>query len=364
MSVIICSNTAYKKINESGLIEKILNRKEVLHNIFLYHSIWNEETEDILNKVRKFYLDSERGISEKSVLFKDIIDLDDKIDKSCSFLNFDENLIEKPCFLGYLVLGDNVSDYKKYNFSSLRSLVESISSFCVGEQQLLRNFQDEYVWRNKTYRNEISQNIHGDLHASQADVSGKIYLDKTLFDEEEEIFNSYKEVWPYGISAYQDWSEFLVASLKYAEYLGKEKMKEIVNWKDALEEAGGGVGTNTAEAEFGTDFSEGSLNFLMDTPIFQEGIMLKQFPLSIYSQFKNSYYPFFENGKLFYLMENKSGNISMESLSHVYKDNRFSKILEYNEEDLPSLLTATYKYFARDRSKMYKIMDYFNSKRK
>jgi len=106
------------------------------------------------------------------------------------------------------------------------------------------------------------------------------------------------------------------------------------------------------------------LNFLMDTPVFQKGMMLKQFPLSIYSQFKNSYYPFFENGKLFYLMENESGNISMESLSHVYEDKRFSKILEYNEEDLPHILIASYKYFARDRSKMYRIMDYFNLKHK
>ena len=54
----------------------------------------------------------------------------------------------------------------------------------------------------------------------------------------------------------------------------------------------------------------------------------------------------------------------MENLSNVYKDKKFCKVLEYSEKDLPHILTATYKYFARDRSKMHKIMKLFNESHK
>ena len=206
--------------------------------------------------------------------------------------------------------------------------------------------------------------MHGDLYAYQTNVFGKSRIENTLFGEIE-VFETYKENESVrGISAYQDWSEFLLATLKYAQFLGKKEIPEIKNWKDFLESLGGGRGTATSEAMFGTNFSEWELEMLTETPVLNDKIeKLESFPLRVYSGHDSVSYPYISENKLFYLKENESGNISLEKFSHIYKNKRFSKVLEYSEEDLIPLLSAIYKYFARDRSKMAKILNYFNNKR-
>lgn len=355
-----CLNPAYEKIKKSEINKKISDKNEIVHDILLYKSPYFEGSENLFNDIRSFYFDGGRGISEKSKVFEDIVQLERDIDKENYFspVDFEKVLFEHPCFLSYVILGDEIYNYKKLNFPNLRSLSESITSFCVGE----RGFSEEYIWRLNNFKNCISRNTHGDLFASQTDVSGKSSLEKTLFGDEE-ILDISSDVRGAGISAYQDWSSFLLGSLKYAECLGKEKMREIVNWEKVLEEAGGGVGNNSAEA-FGMGSSDYGLQFLMDSPIFQENIKLERFPLSICSQGNTCSYPYFFEGKLIYLIEYDKGDILMENLSNVYKDKKFYKVLEYSEKDLPHILTATYKYFARDRSKMHKIMKLFNESHK
>ena len=88
------------------------------------------------------------------------------------------------------------------------------------------------------------------------------------------------------------------------------------------------------------------------------------FKLSIYGFQNNCSYPYISKNKLFCLKENESGNISLEKFSHIYKDEKYAKVLEYSEEDLIPLLSSIYKYFARDRRKMAKILDYFNRENK
>jgi hypothetical protein len=321
-----------------------------------------DDGEKIIEKAKKFYFNNKRGISDKSKFFEDIVKLERDIDEKNYFspMDFEKVLLEHPCFLGYIALGDDIFNYKKFNFSSLKSLSESITSFCIGE----RSFSDEYIWRLNDFKNVIHQNMHGDLYASQYKVFGKSSLEENLFGEEEENLDISAKVLGSGVGAYQDWSQFLVASLKYAEYLGKEKMSEIVNWEDVLEKAGGGVGTATSEAEFGSGFSDYNLKFLLEHPVLEEGKKIEQFPLSIHSFRDSSFYPYFSNGKLFYLREDDDGGILMETLSKVFGNKKFSKVLEYSENDLPHLLTGTYKYFARDRSIMYKIMNRFNESHK
>jgi hypothetical protein len=354
-----CLNPAYEKIKNSEVYNSIINKKEVLRDIFLFNSPYIECLDDTFENIRSFYFNKNRRISEKSKVFENILLLQRDIEDEnyFPFSDFEKVLLNHPCFLAYVILEDEIFDYKKFKFPSIKSLSEAVTSFCIGE----RVFGNEYVWRLNGFKNKISQNTHGDLYVNQSNVSGKISLEKNLF-EDEEIFETYANVFVSGISAFQEWSQFLIASLKYAKYLGKEKMREIVNWKDVLEDVGGGVGTNTAEAEFGTDFSKYHLESLMNYPVLQNGIKIEQFPLHIYFDTNHCFYPFFDKGKLFYLIEKESGDILMENFSNVDNDKKFSKVLEYSKEDLPHILTAAYKYFARDRSKMYKIMDYFNSK--
>src|SRR3989344_890387 len=228
---------------------------------------------------------------------------------------FEKLLIKYPVFLGKIVLGEEIYNYEKFGFPTQKSLEESISAFCIGEKEIVYSSNSEEFWRTGNLKNCISLNMHGDLYASQTNV------------------------------------------------FGKKEILEIKNWKNFLESLGGGRGTATSEAMFGTSFSEWELERFMETPVLNNKLeKLERFPLSIHSGLDSVSYPYISENKLFYLKENESGNISLEKFSHIYKDKNFSRVLEYSEEDLIPLLSAIYKYFARDRRKMGKILDYFNSK--
>lgn len=367
-----CPNPAYYKIvNNSDIYNKILERGHLInYEILLNRSIYFENCEKFFDKERELFFNQNRKISEKSETSRKIVELENEFQKDRSYMSpekFEKLLIKYPSFLGKIVLEEEIFNYEKYHFSNQRSLEESITSFCIGEREVFSHCMDEYVWRTKDFKNSISRNIHGDLYAIQKDVSGKSRIEKTLFGDNAEIFDTIKEMEfgsGTGISAYQDWSQFLVSLLKYSEYLGKRDLNEIVNWKETLKKAGGGSGTATAEAMFGSGINDFQIEMLMEVPVLNDKIeKLENFPLSVYSK-DGSSLPYVENDKMFYLRENKNGKISLEKFSHIYKNKKFSIALEYCEEDLTYALTATYKYFARDRSLLPKIMDYFNKEDK
>ena len=361
-----CLNPAYNKILSAGLDKKILEKKPLIgYEILLHRSIYFENCEEFFNKEKKLFLNSDIKISSKSETAKKILELEKEFTNSHLWMpeEFEKLLIKYPVFLGKIVLGEEIYNYEKFGFPTQKSLEESISAFCIGEKEIVYSSNSEDFWRTGNLKNCISLNMHGDLYASQTNVFGKSRIENTLFGDVE-VFERYKEdVESSGISAHQDWSEFLLAALKYAQFIGEKEIPEIKNWKNFLERLGGGRGTATSEAMFGTSFSEWELERFMETPVLNNKLeKLERFPLSIHSGLDSVSYPYISENKLFYLKENESGNISLEKFSHIYKDKNFSRVLEYSEEDLIPLLSAIYKYFARDRRKMGKILDYFNSK--
>lgn len=352
MHEIQCPKPAYDKIISSGLDKKILKSREDLFDILLYDSINLDKTEFILEEAKEFWNECP---SEKSFLFKDILELEGKLNKYYSRLDFEKIVMGNPSFFGYLILGKEIFNYKKYGFPDLKSLTESIASFCFGEKQLFSDLGTDYHWRNSKWHNEISQNVHGDLFAGQRDISGKSWIEETLFGKEEK-FDSYKISDGRGISAYQDWSEFLMATLRYAEYLGKSNLEEIVNWRETLEKAGGGVGTATAEAYFGgSSFTNGLLKQI----VLSDKMEKLEYPIQIFAGRSYTFLPYIKENKLLYLREKEDGEIKLDEKFKLFSRN-YSISLEYSEEDLPHILTATYKYFARDRSLLPIIMDSFN----
>ncbi len=368
-----CPNTAYYKIvNNSEIYNKVLERGHLInYEILLNRSIYFENCEKFFDKERELFFNQNRKISEKSETSKKIIELENefKKDENHNMMpkEFEELLIKFPSFLGKIILEEEIFNYVKFGFPNQRSLEESITSFCIGEREVFSHCKDGHVWRTKDFKKNISRNVHGDLYATQVNVSGKSRIEKTLFGENAEIFDTIKELdfgSGTGISAYQDWSQFLVSLLKYSEYLGKRDLPEIVKWKETLERSGGGSGTATAEAMFGSERGEYEIEMLMEPLVLNDKIeKLDRLPLNVYSQGRSSL-PYIENNQLFYLIENEKGKISLEKFSHIYKNQKFSIALEYCEEDLVNALTATYKYFARDRSLLPKIMDYFNNEKK
>jgi hypothetical protein len=354
-----CLNPAYNRIVNSSLLGKILDKREILYNVLLYDSIYVDGTEPIFKKAEKVYYDKCRKISERSEFSQDILLLEKDLEEICFRSDFEKYLIDHPSFLGQIILGDEIFDYHKFNFPSLKSLEKSLASFCVGEKHLLKISDNKDVWRNKEIKNEISLCMHGDLHVSQTNVFGSEFLDRTLFGNQKvfEIYNNF-EFKGHGLYAYQDWSTFLVSTLEFARYLGKKEIPEIIEWRSYLESLGGGVGTATSEAMFGTNFSDFDVKFLFERNVLRDDLdKIEMFPIVISGRGDNYKLPYLNEGKLSYLIDEDTGNINFGKF---FGGKNFSKTVEYDEDDLIPVLTAIYKYFARDKTKMYKIMDYFN----
>src|SRR3989338_503934 len=357
---VVCPKPAYDRLDKSGLIRLIKSKKRQITDLLLLGD-FEGEIGTLVNLARTNFLNTDKRISERSEMFRDIVEFDLGLDEE----NFgapsnmrEELTLKHPSLLAYLILGEKVFDFEKLGFPTRRSLEKSIASFCIGER--LWSFGDkEWIWRRGDFRYEISQNVHGDLYAHQIDVSGKDYIEKTLLGDWN-IFDTLKlhNRAFQGIFAYQDWSQFLVASLKYAEAIGKSKMPEIAQWKEVLNKVGA-VGTATAECEFGGSGGDFSTEILFDNDIIIEGKGSEKFTLCVYGDGNNDFVPYVNNGNLCYLFKDKEGEIELQDHGRFFENGRYKKVLEYAPEDLPEVLKATYRFFARDRSMLPKIMNKF-----
>ena len=367
-----CPKPAYDRLIRSGVVERILEKptREAIDHILLYSNPYDEGPGELalefaergfptINPFGKIDLDLTR-------MYRDILDFFQNFNEegSCILNRFEELLLEHPSFLAHVVLtGIDRETFLKFGFPTRRSLEEAITSFCLGEDHLIRRWGRDYCWRQGNFKNRISLNEHGDLYASQTDVSGEDRIEETLLGPIE-IFDTFKKIDRESkvgaINVYQDWSQFLTVTLKYAEAIGQARMPELVNWKEHLERFGGGVGTCTAEAEFGIGGSDIIVQDLKETPILTEGKKPESLPLSIYSGRDSTFLPYIANRNLTYLQEDKNGETIPELEGTRLEDTRFSRRIEYVPEDLPHVLGATYKFFARDRSLLPKIMDMFS----
>ncbi|MBI2628629.1 hypothetical protein HYW74_00935 [Candidatus Pacearchaeota archaeon] len=360
VSRVVCPKPAYDRLNKSGLIRLIKSKKRQITDLLLLGD-FEGKIGNLLNQARTNFLKNNKKITERSEMFRDIVEFDLGLDEENfgALSNMREELtLKHPSLLAYLLLGEKVFDFEKFGFPTRISLEKSIASFCIGEK--LWSFGDrEWVWRRGDFRYEISQNVHGDLYAGQIDASGRDYTEKTLLGDWN-IFDTLKlNIRDFqGIFAYQDWSQFLVASLKYAEAIGKSKMPEIIQWKKVLEQVGA-VGTHTAECMFGEGGGDFSTEILFDNDIIMEGKKSKKFPACVYGDGNNHYIPYIKNGNICYLFKDKEGEIELEGHGRFFENGRYKIVLEYAPEDLPDVLKATYRFFARDRSMLPKIMNKF-----
>ncbi len=361
-----CPNPAYSQLIKTGLAERILKKREVVKGILSGYIYGDEDSsgfEWLFEKAEKTYFDVNRKISDESEQAREILEFQVDLDEK-NYGAFSEKIkdlcLKYPGFLTQAVLGSQSLDYERFGFSSRKSLEEAVVSFCYSEKlEFSETLKSEWIWRRGNWKNEIAQNIHGDLYVSQMDISGKEYSEKGLF-EDMKFFDVIKQgPDSRGLSAYQDWSQFLLAKLRYAREIGQEKCSDIVEWKDVLASIGGGVGTNTAECEFGSsDFGFETIFF---PELWSDRNEPKLFPLAVYASGETSYVPYVQGENLIYLLENEKGDFEFDN--EFFKKKKFKKVLEYTPEDLPDVLRGTYKYFARDRGRLPKIIEGFLSRR-
>jgi hypothetical protein len=352
-----CSDVAYDRVINSEVGEKILQKKQEIFEILLYKKPFVESVgEDLLEKANEIVFDTSAKISTRTKLYEGVLELQQEIPEKDYIRDIESYLLRYPSFLGLLVLGDDLLDFERYGFPSVKSLEESITAFCVGEKEISRYHVRDFYWRLNGKKNLIASNEHGDFYANQRNVSGENGVDHTLFGDAEffEVFvddDSSK-----GISAYQDWSMFLVSLLKYAKYSNLANIYEISNWRDVLNEVGA-VGTNTAEAMFGMDYFD---SFIYSRSLLVKGEKSKGIPHFV----GQSFYPCMEEDKLVFVREpreDEKPDFELDLDDRLGKCNGFVKCVEYSPEDLPHALKATYRLFARDRTVLPKIMEAFYS---
>ncbi|MCA9485255.1 MAG: hypothetical protein KC506_00220 [Nanoarchaeota archaeon] len=358
-----CPTPAYDRLVESGLETKIVSKGRDISDLFsrgIY--LESENCPDVVDWAEHIISTPADKIDELREIAKDILNLKHKCDEldylSGIHLNEMERMfIENPGFLARLVLWDEVLRFDKFGFVSRRSLEQAVVSYCFGEKEKLQN-QKDAVWRNGDKKNRISLNVHGDLYVEQIDVSGKETLEETLFCEVPS-FESYKFTGRLGsFHAPQDWSQFLVSILKYSEELGMERIPEIVNWKDVMN-IGGIVGTNTAEALGGFGGFDNT-EFLIDSTLLGGAKDGKYLPLRINTIFV----PYFDEGTLRYLSRSEDGQRDLSRFGRIFEGARYKEEVVFDSKDIIPALKANYRYFARDRGDLVRIMNAFNEKHK
>ena len=356
-SEIECPEPAYRRMQTSGLRERIKDKKEDIHSFFLFNGIDKEGNgEEVINFAKRNI-----GMSgELGIVYREIVNLADELDENEVRLDeFEEAMVQNPCFLGYFVLGKEIIHPEKFGFPSRRKLEEAIASFCIGEDHLFSDYGHQRIWRNRGLKNGIFLNEHGDLYASQKDVSGCERIVNTLFGAVEEFDCIKRAEETSAIYSYQDWSGFLISLLRYAEYVGKKNIPEIVNWRGVLD-VEGAVGTNTAECMFGGGDDWG-IKFMLETPVLTPGIKPEIFPWQLPCR-DLTIFPYLCDKRLVFMTQTKGkneGEVIKEFEGTHHENSRFVRGIVYDERDLVEALRATYKYFARDRTLLPKIMDLF-----
>lgn len=353
-----CPKPAYDRLVQAGIDKRILAKQKYFGESFLYDNPFTQEGEKILQWAKKALSKPNKTYAEIQI-GREVLKLEAELIKKengwrIRTEELEELLMTYPTLFAKIVLQDDVEKFEQYGFSSRKSLEETIASFCVGEKETLRGWNDtNYIWRQGNSKNVISLNMHGDLYAGQADISGVEKTERTLFGEEV-IFDTSKLTEWNGISSHQEWSQFLIATLRYAQAIGKEKIPEIINWRQVLAEVGQ-VGTNTAEAIFGHG-SMDQIPFLMEQQLLSEEDT-RALLIRIWASNEHEFLPCIKDKELLYLAQDQSGEIR---LNHsLLKDRKYAIRIIYKENDLPHILKATYRFFARDKSLLPKIMDAF-----
>ena len=118
MERVECSFQAYERLGKEGLIERILEKKEEISDVFLFHFFVED---GIGERVLSWARDGEKKYGEQEVA-RDIIGLECELDsfwEKSGYVGHDmeaELLLKYPGFLGRICLESDVLDFERYGF--------------------------------------------------------------------------------------------------------------------------------------------------------------------------------------------------------------------------------------------------------
>lgn len=332
MDRVECSNSAYEKLNYIGILERMRKVKEDLTKIFLYRTIWEGRANEILESARKVKTPDEEQ--------QDILSLETKLEGDELCMRVNPFVIEHPYLVAKVVLEEDLEKFSEFGFSSKKNLAKAINAYYIGEKEVITKASDNYIWRRGDFKNNVRLNEHGDLSVIQTDVTGG--------DDSGVLVNPISS----GFGLQQDWSPFLYSVLMYAKAsFGKRDILEITDWENQVEE----IRTSNPHGHNLGDFKKRDSTI---ESIFIRSLSGTQPEISLKTWINDYVLPhYFGDGTLDILRLDKEGKLKVCLYN---KLENVDVVAHYVQEDIPDLLKANYKLYARSLEDLAKIMYKFN----
>ena len=351
MPLIISSSRTYSVLEETGIVD--LCRKT-------YRSWDNVVISGPFSRGAIELYDSLRNKSGRSELEENVLGVE-KLANGINDLglighekiNF---LIDNPVLLSFLAVGQDLDKFKEYGFSSRREFEEAVTSLCIGDREIFDSQKKHFSWRNRTYKNSLSNSNHGDLFVGQTDVS---------FPDNWRKMESYEGSLGFG-GGQNGWGPFLIIALKYAHFFDLLNIPQIADWKSYthnLSNFWGTIDTNM-DLENGRKFYHSDIiDSCINGQILKEGVTeIKSFPIRVppSNGGEKSTFPYIKDNKLFFVQSSKGGDFKLDVDYPIFRDGS-RKVGEFEINDLPKIFEGIYRLYARDRNEVPIIMNTFLS---
>lgn len=375
--MLICTPPAYDRLASAGIIAQIKKHQDEVEELVLASGIPDAASaQAVLTWARTFlanrFLDGEQARCAREIVQR----AEESTLQRRRGDGRNESLPRQTdWFLAHLLIGQDLFSPEKFGFPNATTLATAITTYC-NEFCSWSELGDAYsTWRSTdstTGRtNAVFLSLHGDVHYIQSQYRFCApTIEETLFGQEILFAPVTAEECNHSIVTYQDSSPMLLALLYYAQHLRLDTIDEIVNWREVLRETGEHV-VHAAEAlgNHNEDFFTLSVNQARLAGMHEFGV--GALPLIIFQgPGAPTAVPVIKDQKLLICLDRSPGT-STSSSAISFGDGSTAPIQAFNRQvfpyvtytaaDLPELLRATMKYFARDRSRLYRIMDLFNT---
>lgn len=348
---VVCPTPAYDRLMAAGIDKLISRNRHRLHLFFLYKGYGDE------GRLERKAVKALEKPGDNHEFWLDVLRFYDVLDEhGTGYIpdeSFGEAVLQHPAALAHVAVS-KLPDAHALGFRSIQELETAIASYCLERERDYPDDHNRYTWRLRDKRNDIFHDWNGDFFVGQIDVSGGSRVVRTFWGEET-VFDTCGSRDRNGIDGFDNkWRVWLMTLLRYAQAVGCGNMHEIQQWRDIIDEVGA-VGTNTAEAYGSSSYFY--LQSLKDYLLLRRDEQPQSFPLRIDSHAHGYWYiPYVDGELLRVAATDKDGDVTFGG-TRFFEGQRFRNVLDYDKTDLPHLLRGTYRFYARDRGELPRIMD-------
>lgn len=362
---IVCPDATYHALCAAGVDKIVAKRRNDIAEFFLYNGYG-----DAAEALRKECFKAVRSSRDTKVPADDVLTffqaMDDHNDNNNHIHarmlegTMERILLANPGALARLVLGNDVPRWQDYGFANKRRFERSLVSYCLQEYDTIMWPKEQHAWRRAGRRNSISNTMHGEVRVGQHDVSGSARTTQTLWGETQEL-PTHKTADYRGLAANDHtWTPWLWTVLRYTEAVTRRDNPLVTDWTSVCLRAGGGRGTATAEAEFGSDLPPWILEQYLRVGLLRKGEPVTRDVILMDNGYSGNvlYLPYLEDRCLHVAVTETDGPLRFDDARYP-AGRRLRDVLVFDEGDLPDLLAGTYRFFGRNRRHLPIFIDAF-----